>query len=70
MSDADKVRSNLGAVVSELAELDARRANLMLERDALMAAARDSGVTWAELERVTGLSRPAVKKSLDRMAGK
>lgn len=70
MSDADKVRSNLGAVVSELVELDARRASLMLERDALMVAARDSGVTWVELERVTGLSRPAVKKALDRMAGK
>lgn len=70
MSDADKVRANLGAVVSELVELDARRASLMLDRDALMMAARDSGVTWAELEKLTGLSRPAVKKSLDRMAGK
>lgn len=70
MPEVDKVRSSLGAVVAELAELDARRAGLMLERDALMAAARDSGVTWVELERVTGLSRPAVKKALDRMAGK
>lgn len=70
MSDADKVRASLGAVVSELVELDERRASLMLDRDALMVAARDSGVTWVELERLTGLSRPAVKKSLDRMAGK
>ena len=49
-----------------LAELDARRAELMAERDILLVEARDNGVSWSELGSVSGLSVGAVKKALDR----
>jgi len=53
-------------VVGDLAELDQRRAELVAERDMLMVAAREVGVPWDDLQALTGLSRPAVKKALDR----
>lgn len=55
-------------VAEQLAEVDQRRAELVAERDILMVAARDAGVSWVELQRLTGLSVGAVKKSLDRAA--
>lgn len=56
----------LVAVVADLAELDERRAELVAERDMLMLAARDAGVPWAELGRLSCLSVGAVRNSLDR----
>lgn len=65
MSSADPCKG-LAVVAGELAELDARRAELMAERDILLVEARDNGVSWSELGSVSGLSVGAVKKALDR----
>lgn len=65
MSEFDP-RDGLAAVVADLADLDERRAELVAERDMLMLAARDSGVSWAEIGRLSGLSVGAVRNSLDR----
>ena len=61
-------RKGLSVVAEQLAEVDQRRAELVAERDILMVAARDAGVSWAELQELTGLSVGAVKKALDRAA--
>ena len=65
MSSVDP-RQGLVAVSERLAEIDVRRNELMAERDTLLVAARESGVTWDQLQELTGLSRMSVKKALDR----
>lgn len=65
MSLADP-NKGIVAVVEELVNLEERRAELIAERDMLMAVARDNGTSWAELGRLSGLSSAAVKKALDR----
>lgn len=67
MSSVDP-RKGLSVVAEQLAEVDQRRAELVAERDILMVAARDAGVSWVELQELTGLSVGAVKKALDRAA--
>lgn len=67
MSSVDP-RKGLAVVVGQLSDVDARRAELVAERDILMVAARDAGVSWVELQELTGLSVGAVKKALDRAA--
>lgn len=65
MSSVDP-RKGLVTVSEQIADIDARRAELIAERDILMMAARDAGVPWTELQELTGLSVMSVKKSLDR----
>lgn len=65
MSSVDP-RKGLIAVSEQLAAIDTRRNELMAERDVLLVAARESGVTWDQLQELTGLSRMSVKKALDR----
>lgn len=67
MSSVDP-RKGLAVVAGQLSDVDARRAELVAERDILMVAARDAGVSWVELQELTGLSVGAVKKALDRAA--
>lgn len=66
MSSADPCKG-IAMVVGELAELDARRAELMAERDMLLVAARNDGVSWDRLQALSGLSRPSLKKCFDRV---
>ena len=65
MSSVDP-RQGLILVSEQLAAIDIRRNELMAERDVLLVAARESGVTWDQLQELTGLSRMSVKKALDR----
>jgi len=50
------------AVRDELAVLDARRAALLVERDRQVKRLRAGGVTWLQVERLAGCSRPALLK--------
>lgn len=71
MSDDKKtqMREGLRRLAQELDDLDARREELVTERDALMADARDAGVSWTEMQADTGLSVRSVAKSLKRAEG-
>ena len=61
-----QLREGLRRLARELDDLDARREELAMERDALMVDARDAGVSWTALQSDTGLSVRSVAKSLKR----
>lgn len=61
-----RLREGLRRLARELDDLDARREELVMERDALMFDARDAGVSWTEMQSDTGLSVRSVAKSLKR----
>lgn len=63
-------KNGLKAVVHDIEELNARRSELLHERDMLMLAARDAGCTWKELGEISGLSLRMIKVSLDRAQGR
>lgn len=56
----------LADTIRELAATDARRAELIAARDARMASAKASGVTWSRLQQVTGLSLRGAQMSVQR----
>lgn len=60
------ITARLEKVTSDLAETDVRRTQLMNQRDALIRQARDAGVTWVELQRITHLTPRAISLALER----
>lgn len=48
--------AELTATVTKLTAVNERRGNLIAYRDRQIVAALDAGATWAEVQRVTGLS--------------
>lgn len=62
----DDVRSRLADISARLAATDTARAEQLTERDALIRRAREENVTWAEIQRLTGLTAQAVAKALRR----
>ena len=62
----DDVRDRLAQAAAALAATDAQRTEQQAQRDALLREAREQGVSWEDMERLSGLSRPAVWKALRR----
>lgn len=58
----------LSACAVDLAVLEARRADLLAHRLALVLAARAEGVPWARIESVCGVTRQAVQSPQRRHA--
>lgn len=52
----------LADVRARLVRLEATRAGLLAERSALVQQGRSAGATWPTIERLTGVSRPALLK--------
>lgn len=62
----DQILSALVTAQEALADGEETVSMLMHERDQALARARKTGTPVPELMRLTGLSRPAIYKALDR----
>lgn len=60
------VISRLAQAGTTLAESEQRTAARRLDRDRLIAEALAAGVTWAEIQRITGMNPNAIRKARDR----
>ena len=67
--DADGARGVIRETVARLGELDMERERVAGERDRALVVARECGVTWRELVELSGLSRTALNKAVNRANG-
>lgn len=67
--DADGARGVIRETVARLGELDVERERVAEERDRALVVARECGVTWRELSELSGLSRTALNKAVNRVNG-
>lgn len=58
-SDVD-VSRDLRSVARELRQLEQRRRELVARRDELVAVGRVAGISWTDLARAAGTTRPAL----------
>lgn len=65
--DADDARGVIRETVARLVELDVERERVAGERDRALVVARERGVTWRELVELSGLSRTALNKAVNRL---
>lgn len=62
--------TQLSIIARQIARIDAERAALVAERDAVMRHAKAEGASWAALQEASGMHSPtAVARSLRRGAG-
>lgn len=64
----DEILDGLRSSAELLKSLDRRRAEICWDRDLAVAAARDSGASWAEIMEASGLSRRSVSVILKRVS--
>ena len=65
--DADGARLAVRELSERIEGIDAERARVVRERDEAVRVARERGVTWRELQELSGLSRSALVKALGRV---
>ncbi|MFF2387824.1 hypothetical protein [Agromyces sp. NPDC058104] len=62
MSAIDRLRD----AAKRLADVDERRAEVLRERDAEIAAAFEEGATWVQVQEASGLALRSLQKALER----